>query len=80
LSPRLVDVVVSRYRRHVTLEPEEIARLAGAIPARPLMLECWAFCAGRRALAEAARRVLHAITLAKRIGARACQAFESGDA
>lgn len=28
-SLRLVDVVVSRYRRHVVLEPEELARLAG---------------------------------------------------
>ena len=30
-SMRLVDVVVSRYRRHVVLEPEELTRLAWAI-------------------------------------------------
>ncbi len=33
-SPRLLDAAVSRYRRHVTLEPDELARLAGAIRAR----------------------------------------------
>ncbi|HEY5197212.1 MAG TPA: phosphotransferase [Solirubrobacteraceae bacterium] len=79
LSPRLVDVVVSRYRRHVTLEPEEIARLAGAIRARPLMLECWAFCAGRRQLADAARRASDAAGLAETISTRARLAFENDD-
>jgi hypothetical protein len=73
-------VVVSRYRRHVTLEPEELARLAGAIRARPLMLECWAFCVGRRQLADAVQRASEASDLAEGIAARARQAFENDSA
>jgi Ser/Thr protein kinase RdoA (MazF antagonist) len=76
-SLRLVDVAVSRYRKHVTLEPDELTRLAGAIRARPLTLECWAFCAGRRELADAVERVSAATELADTIAARARQAFET---
>jgi aminoglycoside phosphotransferase (APT) family kinase protein len=79
VSPRLVDVVVSRYRRHVTLESAEIARLTGAILGRPLMLESWAFATGRRELGDAVRRVSDAATLAATISARALQAFETDD-
>jgi Ser/Thr protein kinase RdoA (MazF antagonist) len=75
-SLRLVDVVVSRYSRHVALEPEELSRLAGAIRARPLTLECWAFCAGRRQLADAVRRVSDAAELADLIAARARATLE----
>jgi len=78
-SLRLVDVVVSRYRRHVSLEQTELARLAGAIRGRPVMLECWAFCAGRRKLAEAVARVSHATELADGIAARAREGFERDD-
>jgi Ser/Thr protein kinase RdoA (MazF antagonist) len=78
-SLRLVDVIVSRYRRHVTLEPEELARLAGAIRARPLTLECWAFGVGRRELADAVSRVADAASLAEVVAARARQAFASAD-
>ena len=31
MHPRLLDLVSSRYRRHVTLEEAELARLDGAI-------------------------------------------------
>jgi Ser/Thr protein kinase RdoA (MazF antagonist) len=79
-SPRLVDVIVSRYRRHVTLEPEELARLDGAIRARPVMLESWAFCAGRRELADAVRRVSEAADLTHGIATRAREAFADGGA
>jgi Ser/Thr protein kinase RdoA (MazF antagonist) len=75
-SPRLIDVVVSRYRRHVTLEPAELGRLAGAIRARPLMLEAWAFGAGRRELGDALERVSEAGALATRIADRARRSFE----
>jgi len=78
-SPRLVDAVVARYRRHVELEPEELARLAGAIGARPLMLECWAFCVGRQELSVAARQASEAREIAERIAVRARQAFERRD-
>jgi Ser/Thr protein kinase RdoA (MazF antagonist) len=79
-SLRLVDVVVSRYRRHVSLEAEELARLGGAVRARPLMLECWAFCAGRRELRDAVKRVAEAADLADTIAGRARAAFEEDGA
>jgi Ser/Thr protein kinase RdoA (MazF antagonist) len=78
-SMRLVGVAASRYRRHVTLEPEELARLEGAIRARPLMLECWAFCAGRRQLSDAVQRVSDATALAQRIAATAGPALHGDD-
>jgi Ser/Thr protein kinase RdoA (MazF antagonist) len=34
--PRLVEVAASRYRNWIPLEPEELARLEGAIRGRPL--------------------------------------------
>lgn len=75
-SPKLVDVVVSRYRMRTTLEPEELSRLAAAIRARPLMLECWAYCMGRRQLADALGRVSDATTMAERIADQARRAFQ----
>jgi len=51
-DPRLIDVVISRYRRRVRLEDEELDRLEGAITGRPLMLDCWSLCHGRLALAD----------------------------
>lgn len=38
-----VDAVVAGYQPHIRLEPAELARLAGAIRARPLIFDCWAF-------------------------------------
>jgi Ser/Thr protein kinase RdoA (MazF antagonist) len=78
-SMRLVGVAASRYRRQVTLEPEELARLEGAIRARPLMLECWAFCAGRRQLSDAVEHVSDAAVLAQRIAAAARPALDGDD-
>ena len=75
-SPRLVDAVVSRYGRHISLEPEELARLGGAVRARPVMLECWSFCAGRRNLADAIQRIGHANKLAEEIADHARRAFK----
>ncbi|MGH2849457.1 MAG: phosphotransferase enzyme family protein [Solirubrobacteraceae bacterium] len=72
---RLVDLVVSRYRRSVDLEPAELDRLEGAIRARPLVLEAWSVCAGRCSLAAAIDRVEHARELAKPIATRARQVF-----
>jgi hypothetical protein len=72
---RLVDLVVSRYRRSVELEPAELDRLAGAIRGRPVMLEVWSVCAGRRELADAVERVDRAGDLAAEIAAAARRAF-----
>jgi hypothetical protein len=38
---KLVDAVVSRYRRRITPEPEELERLGAVIRGRPLLLDCW---------------------------------------
>jgi Ser/Thr protein kinase RdoA (MazF antagonist) len=72
---KLVDLVVSRYRRSIELEPAELDRLEGAIRGRPVMLETWSVCAGRRELADAAERVDRAGELATEIAAAARRAF-----
>jgi hypothetical protein len=38
---RLVDAIVAGYGPLVRLEPEELARLAGAVRAFGLILDCW---------------------------------------
>ena len=38
---RLVDAVVSHYRRRISPQPEELERLAALIRGRPLLLDCW---------------------------------------
>jgi Ser/Thr protein kinase RdoA (MazF antagonist) len=43
-DPRLIDWVVSRYRRHTQLDPDELARLEGVIAGRPLTLTVWTMC------------------------------------
>jgi Ser/Thr protein kinase RdoA (MazF antagonist) len=75
VHPRLIEPAVSRYRRRASLDPEELARLEGAIIGRPLMLDCWSFCHGRRSLAETTERIDANRELASRIAARARQAF-----
>jgi len=72
-SPKLLELVASRYRRSVTLKPTELERLAGAIALRPLTLECWSFCAGRRSLEDAVARAEEAVRLAKRIAGQAVE-------
>jgi aminoglycoside phosphotransferase (APT) family kinase protein len=73
--PRLIDLVVSRYRRRISLEAEELARLEGAIAGRPLMLDCWSFCHGRLSLDDAAERLDRNRQLAQTIAAHARTAF-----
>jgi Ser/Thr protein kinase RdoA (MazF antagonist) len=73
--PRLIDLVVSRYRRRISLEAEELARLEGAIAGRPLMLDCWSFCHRRLALDQAAERLDSNRQLAQTIAVHARTAF-----
>jgi Ser/Thr protein kinase RdoA (MazF antagonist) len=54
---RRVDRVLAGYTSRVTLEPEELDRLAGVVRARPMVLEAWSFCMGRKTLATVARDV-----------------------
>ena len=72
---RLIDLVVSRYRRSIELEPSELDRLAGAVRGRPVMLEIWSVCVGRRELAEALDRIERAGELAQSIAIVARRAF-----
>ena len=74
-EPRLIDLVVSRYRRSIELEPEELDRLEGAIRGRPVVLEAWSVCAGRRELADAVDRIERADELARSIAIFARRAF-----
>ncbi|MBV8999106.1 MAG: phosphotransferase [Solirubrobacterales bacterium] len=75
VHPRLIELAVSRYRKRTSLEPEEFARLEGAIVGRPLMIECWSFCHGRRSLADTVQRMDANLELANKIAAQARQAF-----
>jgi hypothetical protein len=78
-SMKLVDVAVSRYRRHVTLTPEELERLPGAITGRPLMLACWSVCHGRRELAEAVAEAERNAAFAEQVAGAARRAFAASD-
>lgn len=53
----LVDAVLSAYRRHVDLTDPELDRLAGAIRARPLTMNCWSVAHGRIDWPTAVQRV-----------------------
>lgn len=74
---RLVEVVVSRYRRSIELEPDELDRLEGAILGRSVTLEAWAVCAGRRGITDAIGRIQDARELAASIAIRARLSFAS---
>jgi len=73
---RRVDVVLAGYRRHVTLEDEELARLAAIAAARPLVLSVWSVCTGRSTPTEALAHAAETKTLAEAIAARARAALE----
>ena len=73
---RRVDVVLAGYRRHVTLEDEELDRLAAIAAARPLVLSVWSVCTGRSTPTEALAHAAETKTLAEAIAARARAALE----
>jgi Ser/Thr protein kinase RdoA (MazF antagonist) len=72
---RLVDLVVSRYRRHTQLTDEELDRLPGAIRARALMIDCWSIRRRRTPIGEVVRRASGDRELSERISARARARF-----
>ena len=78
-SPKLVDVVVSRYRRHVQLTPDELDRLPDAIRARPLLIDCWSVAMGRKPAREAVARLGTLSALAKHIAEQTRTAFAAPD-
>ena len=79
-GPSRLDAAVAAYREHVTPSDEELARLAGAIWARPLILACWTVLAGRKGLAETVADLAADRELAERFAARAAQAFRAARA
>jgi len=74
---RLVDAALARYRAHIALEPRELARLAGAIRARALTIDCWSLCVGRLTLADVLDRAAATAGLARSIAQRAQRALEA---
>jgi Ser/Thr protein kinase RdoA (MazF antagonist) len=52
-EPRRAGAVLLGYREHVTLEAEELDRLAAVARARPLILRAWSVCMGRITPTEA---------------------------
>jgi Ser/Thr protein kinase RdoA (MazF antagonist) len=46
-DPRRAGAVLAGYREHVTLEAEELDRLAAVARARPLILRAWSVCMGQ---------------------------------
>ncbi len=73
-----VDRTVDGYRRHLTPEPEELARLEALVVARPVVFEAWGFAMGRKPLAEAAGGLPAIRERAAAIAARARAAFAAG--
>jgi Ser/Thr protein kinase RdoA (MazF antagonist) len=73
---RRIDVVLAGYRRHVTLEDEELARLGALAQARPLVLGVWSVCTGRATPTEALASAAEAKTLAEAIADRARAALD----
>jgi Ser/Thr protein kinase RdoA (MazF antagonist) len=74
-SLRRVDLVAEGYRRHLQLEPEELARLAGVVGARSVIFEAWKFCMGHKGVEAAAQGAAEARQLGQTIVARAQAAF-----
>jgi len=72
---RFVDLVVSRYRRSIELQAAELDRLDSAIRGRPVMLEAWSVCAGRREIAAAVAHVERAGERATEIATVTRRAF-----
>ncbi len=72
---RLVDWVVSRYRRHSQLNDAELDRLPAAVRARSLMIDSWSVGHGYKAAAAVMAALGPDNALAERIADRAREAF-----
>jgi Ser/Thr protein kinase RdoA (MazF antagonist) len=70
-----VDRTVAGYRRLLTPRAEELDRLEALVRARPTIFDVWAFCSGRKTLAQASRSIAATREAAAAIADRACTAF-----
>jgi hypothetical protein len=71
----LVDAIVAGYGLRVRLEPEELARLAGAVRAFGLILDCWTAVNYVQFLPSVVEGLAGKREQAEAIAARACDAF-----
>ena len=67
--------MISGYRDHIDLEPEEVDRLPALMRARPTTLAVWSFCHGRLTVVETLAQVAEVTKLAEAAGARARAAW-----
>lgn len=74
-NPPRADLIVSGYRRHVTLEPAEIERIPAMMRVRPVVLAAWSFCLGRWSAEQATRAAVNARQVAETVGPRVVAAF-----
>jgi Ser/Thr protein kinase RdoA (MazF antagonist) len=72
---RRIDRVVDGYRRHVSPEPEELARLAAMAPARAVVLRVWEWSVGRATAKAAVASARRSVDLAGAVAARAADTF-----
>jgi Ser/Thr protein kinase RdoA (MazF antagonist) len=74
---RLVDAIVAGYSPHVRLEPDELARLDGAVRAFGLVLDCWTSVHYEQFLANVVQGLAASREQAGAIAARARAALKS---
>jgi Ser/Thr protein kinase RdoA (MazF antagonist) len=76
-NPGRAKLIVSGYRRHVRLEPDEIERLPALMRVRPAVLAAWSLCLGRWSAGQATRAVLDARQVAETVGPRIVAALRA---
>jgi Ser/Thr protein kinase RdoA (MazF antagonist) len=76
-NPARVGLVVSGYRRRVTLEPAEIERIPAMMWVRPLVLASWSLCLDRCSGDEAVSAAMNARELARTVGPQVIAAFQT---
>jgi Ser/Thr protein kinase RdoA (MazF antagonist) len=76
-NPPRADLIVSGYRRQVTLEPAEIDRIPAMMRVRPVVLAAWSLCLGRCSADQATRAVVNARQVAETVGPRVLAAFRT---
>jgi Ser/Thr protein kinase RdoA (MazF antagonist) len=76
-NPPRADLVVSGYRRRVTLEPAEIERIPAMMRVRPVVLAAWSLCLGRWSAEQATHAAVNARQVAETVGPRVVAAFRA---
>jgi Ser/Thr protein kinase RdoA (MazF antagonist) len=75
---RLVDAFIDGYRKHVRLEPDELARLAPALRVHSLILDCWGAVFVPARVADTVARIGPWRELTESIAERAREACRAG--